>query len=291
MSTLKHKIGKYLCYMLRHDEKFVLDSEGWVNSIRIIEKLKRRFDELRIKDDNEVFSIIMNIVNSDDKKRYSIKKSSDVTWIRCDYGHSNKNINIEYINSVPPLFLYHGTSKENYEKIIESGKIDMMQRNNIHLSKDICTAIKVGERHGDPVVIVLNAYDMYKNGINFHKMKNDTWIVDESIDTAYIAKLIDTETCNMLSNSNKNSKEINRFNFPDTIDCRAMFERISDHSSHMTINEISNMFNKLVELGKGDYNINICGSDNYYLYIINDPENEIISIDTSPDEFQEYFDE
>lgn len=286
MAKLETKIGKYLCYLLRHDEDFVLDSEGWVNIVRIVSKLKQKFDALKSKEDIEIVDIIMDIIKTDTKKRYSAKTSSGVVWIRCDYGHSNKNINIEYANNVPPVFLYHGTSKENYEKIVETGKIDMMDRNHVHLSEDVSMAIKVGKRHGDPVVIVINSYDMYKNGIVFHKVENKTWLVDEAIDMCYENKLINTETCNILNNS---TEEINNYNFSSNIDCDYIMEKISDHDSLMTVKDINNMFNKLVKLGKGDYKVNICGSEKYYLYIINRSKNKLISIDTSPDEFEEYF--
>ena len=97
---------------------------------------------------------------------------------------------------------------------------------------------------------------MYKNGINFHRVENNTWLVDEPIDICYKNKLIDTEACNILNNR---IEEINnKFSFINTIDCDAIMEKISDHNSSMTIKDMSNMFNKLVKLGKGNYNINIC---------------------------------
>ena len=289
MPKLKTKIGKYLCYMLRHDEDFVLDSEGWANISRISGRIKGRFNELKDKEDTEIINIIMDIVNNDDKKRYSTKVSSDIVWVRCNYGHSNRNIDIEYVNSAPPVFLYHGTSKENYEKIIASGKIDMMSRNNIHLSEDIKSAIRVGKRHGDPIVIVLNAYDMYLNGINFHKVQNNTWLVDDPIDMCYENRVINTETCNLLLNNNEEKFNKLNLDFINTINCDAIMEKLSNHGSVLTVEDLSVIFNELVNNGKGNYKMCICGSEGYYLYIINDENNKVVSIDTSPNEFEEYF--
>ena len=72
-------------------------------------------------------------------------------------------------------------------------------------------------------------------------------------------------------------------------DCEiAAIEKISSHNNRLTVKHISKVFKDLIKQGKGDYNINICGSEDYYLYIINDKEKKLISIDTSPDEFEDY---
>ena len=46
----------------------------------------------------------------------------------------------------------------------------------VHLSKDIKTAINVGKRHGNPVVLEINAKRMYKDGIKFYLSKNNVWL-------------------------------------------------------------------------------------------------------------------
>ena len=163
-----------------------------------------------------------------------------------------------------------------------------MTRHHVHLSSDIETAIKVGKRHGKPVVIVINAYDMYVNGNKFHKTENDTWLSSDPISLAYEEKCIGIETCDII---NKNRKNINKNKIIEA-DCESpIMTKISDSISHLSVKQISSIFNDLVKHNKGDYKVNICGSNNYYLYIIPNEEDKIISLDTNPDEFEEYFNE
>lgn len=48
----------------------------------------------------------------------------------------------------------------------------------MHLSTNEQTAIKVGKRHGKPIVIQINAKEMNKDGIKFYLSNNNVWITD-----------------------------------------------------------------------------------------------------------------
>ncbi len=63
-----------------------------------------------------------------------------------------------------------------------------MSRLYVHLSKDEETAVKVGKRHGSPVVLKVKAEEMYNNGNKFYLSKNGVWL------TKYVEKkYIDAE--------------------------------------------------------------------------------------------------
>ena len=92
--------------------------------------------------------ILEEIVRTDNKQRYSFNE--DKTLIRANQGHSIP-VDVELKKMSPPKYLYHGTGKKFRESIDEQGLISQ-SRLYVHLSADIETAIKVGSRHGKPIV-------------------------------------------------------------------------------------------------------------------------------------------
>ena len=53
-----------------------------------------------------------------------------------------------------------------------------MNRQYVHLSFDYDTAVKVGERHGNPVVLEINSKLMYEKGIKFFISENGVWLTE-----------------------------------------------------------------------------------------------------------------
>jgi putative RNA 2'-phosphotransferase len=51
-------------------------------------------------------------------------------------------------------------------------------RQHVHLSVLVQAALKVGERHGKPVVIPVRAREMYRAGFAFFFTANEVWLVD-----------------------------------------------------------------------------------------------------------------
>lgn len=49
----------------------------------------------------------------------------------------------------------------------------------VHLSKDQETALKVGSRHGKPVLYIVKSREMYKDGYKFYLSKNGVWLTKE----------------------------------------------------------------------------------------------------------------
>ncbi|UYU31964.1 RNA 2'-phosphotransferase [Siccibacter colletis] len=164
-------ISKFLSYVLRHQPESIgllLDKEGWA----VISELITCSIKEGYKLDN---NIIFNIVDSSDKKRFTI--SEDGLRIRAAQGHSTQQVDITYIEKVPPCFLYHGTAIRFIFSIREQGLIPM-SRKYVHLSSNKDTAIQVGQRYGKPVLLKIEALNMYDQGFKFYQADNGVWLTE-----------------------------------------------------------------------------------------------------------------
>lgn len=158
--------SKFLSLILRHKPQTIgisLDEHGWANVDELINGMKISLETLE------------KIVYTDNKNRYSFNE--DKTLIRANQGHSIP-VDVELEEKEPPEVLYHGTAEKYLESINNIGLIPK-SRLYVHLSSDIDTAIKVGERHGNPYVYFINAKEMYKDGYKFYISKNNVWLTKE----------------------------------------------------------------------------------------------------------------
>ncbi len=166
-----NEISKFLSYVLRHEPQSIglhLDTEGWAEiDLLIIGAAK----EGRILDQG----LILETVNSSDKRRFAI--SNDSQYIRAVQGHSTKSVNLQHIEKEPPEFLYHGTATRFLDSIRLKGLIAGSRR-HVHLSKDTTTAASVGQRHGKPVILKIEALLMYQQGFKFFQAENGVWLTD-----------------------------------------------------------------------------------------------------------------
>ena len=171
------KISKYLSKHLRHTPDQIgitLAEGGWVS-----------VDELLAACAKHNFSIsleqLKQVVENNDKKRFSFDSTG--TRIRANQGHSVE-VDLQLEAAVPPDILYHGTAKSAVQSILQTG-LNKMSRHHVHLSLDIPTAIKVGKRHGIPVVLAIDAAAMHRDGYQFYCSDNGVWLVD-SVPSKYI---------------------------------------------------------------------------------------------------------
>lgn len=172
------KTSKFFSYILRHNpEKLELnmDLNGWVSIDEFIINAKK------IKNLDLTFDIIKEVVDKNDKKRYKI--SEDGKKIRANQGHSI-DINLELQQTEPPEYLYHGTSTRFLEQIINDG-LRSMSRQYVHLSINEETAISVGKRHGEPVVLTVKSKLFHQSGGKFYLSENKVWLID-SVPPNYI---------------------------------------------------------------------------------------------------------
>jgi putative RNA 2'-phosphotransferase len=161
------QIGKQISYLLRHDpEDLIMDKHGYVDIPALLTKINITQDELD------------HIVNTNDKKRLSYNK--DKTKIRAAQGHSiNVDVGLKIVR--PPRILYHGTSPDNYDKIIKSGEIKKMRRLHVHLADNINDAYIVGKRYSKykkPVILKIDTAAMYADGYKFYMSENNIWLTD-----------------------------------------------------------------------------------------------------------------
>ena len=163
-------ISKFLSMVLRHQPETIgiqLDQNGWTDVDELIEKANNN----GIKFDRETLS---HIVATNTKKRFAFNKTLDK--IRASQGHSIE-IELGYTNQKPPEILYHGTSEKSVQPIIDTG-LEKRSRQHVHLSSDIETAIKVGQRHGKPFVFKVLAELMYNDNFQFFISDNGVWLTD-----------------------------------------------------------------------------------------------------------------
>lgn len=160
-------LSKFISLILRHKPETIgitLDSHGWANVEDLINGINKTHKIT--KEDLEL------IVKTDNKQRYSFNENH--TKIRANQGHSI-NVDVELKECTPPDILYHGTAKKFLESIKREGLVSK-SRLYIHLSKDINTAVSVGKRHGEPVVLEVDSKRMYNDGIKFYLSENGVWL-------------------------------------------------------------------------------------------------------------------
>jgi putative RNA 2'-phosphotransferase len=168
--------SKYLCLILRHKPEAIgitLDAHGWANVNDLIKGVNKTH-KLNME-------MLEEIVATDDKQRYSF--NDDKTMIRANQGHS-VNVDVELEEAKPPEYLFHGTATKYIKDIRKQGLIPK-SRLYVHLSSDTETALKVGERHGNPVIYCVNALEMYNNGYKFYKSANGVWLT-KSVPLEYL---------------------------------------------------------------------------------------------------------
>ncbi|MDX1972606.1 MAG: RNA 2'-phosphotransferase [Candidatus Sumerlaeia bacterium] len=164
------RVSKLLSLVLRHDPKklgLTLDPNGWVPVEELLMQLAKKGYRLSREQ-------LEHLVATNDKQRFGYNQ--DRTRIRANQGHSVE-VELDLAPSVPPAILYHGTAMKN-RGIIESEGLKKMKRQHVHLSSDWETAVKVGSRHGKPIVFVVDTQAMATTGALFYRSENGVWLVE-----------------------------------------------------------------------------------------------------------------
>ena len=107
--------------------------------------------------------------------------------LRANQGHSIP-VDVELEKVEPPEFLYHGTGEKFTASIDKQGLIPK-SRLYVHLSPDEETAVKVGRRHGKPVIYLVRAGNMKRDGYAFYRSVNGVWLTKE-VPVKYLRKKI-----------------------------------------------------------------------------------------------------
>ena len=173
------RISKYISLILRHKPEVIgikLDTHGWADVNALLAGISRKYPINR--------DILEEIVQSDEKQRYSF--SEDGTKIRANQGHSIQ-VDVELTLTEPPETLYHGTAQRFTASIKAQGLLPQ-GRLYVHLSPDEETAKKVGRRHGEPVIYLVDAGQMYRDGYHFYLSANGVWLT-KAVPALYMKRL------------------------------------------------------------------------------------------------------
>ncbi len=174
---LHTRLSKFLSLVLRHQPEVIgitLDDQGWTNVDDLIEKMNdfgKPIDR----------STLDFVVANNNKRRFVIDTKQN--RIRANQGHSIE-IELGYPAKEPPTLLYHGTARKKVDFIFKTG-LEKRSRHHVHLSPDVDTAIKVGQRHGKPVVLEVKAKEMHLDGYTFFISENGVWLTD-SVPVKYL---------------------------------------------------------------------------------------------------------
>jgi putative RNA 2'-phosphotransferase len=163
-------LSKFLSLILRHQPETIgiqLDTNGWAN----VNELLKKANEHGIEIDRKILN---HIVETNSKKRFAFNNTQDK--IRASQGHSLE-IELGYTNQKPPEILYHGTGEKSVHSILNTG-LEKRNRQHVHLSSDRETAIKVGQRHGKPVVFIILAGEMHEDKYSFFLSDNGVWLTN-----------------------------------------------------------------------------------------------------------------
>lgn len=170
MSARQVQHSKFLSLILRHQPELIgvqLDAQGWAELDDLLRLAAAHGTSITRQD-------VLDVVASSDKQRFAI--SEDGQRIRANQGHSVV-VDLQLPAQTPPAQLLHGTATRFLDSIRESG-LSPGSRQQVHLSASLDTAVAVGARHGQAVVLVVDAAAMHRDGHVFQCSANGVWLTD-----------------------------------------------------------------------------------------------------------------
>ncbi|MGN8001334.1 RNA 2'-phosphotransferase [Sphingomonas sp. 22176] len=175
---MTQKLSKLLSYWLRHAPEagdLTLDDAGWAS----VESVRTALSREGVNP-----ALLEQVVADSDKQRFEL--SADSAYIRARQGHSI-DVDLGWAIAMPPETLYHGTVDRFLEAIFADG-LKPMARHHVHLSPDVETAARVGERRGAPVLLRVAAGKMARQGAVFRLSSNGVWLA-EAVPPEFLARV------------------------------------------------------------------------------------------------------
>jgi putative RNA 2'-phosphotransferase len=169
LSQAQVRLSRRIAKVLRHAPEsagLTLDANGWVPVPELLTALGITRTELDA------------VVADNDKSRFAVVTGPDgVDRIRASQGHSRSvAVDLSLAPVEPPEALFHGTPAVNLASIMADG-LRPGRRHHVHLSPDVPTAVRVGRRRSNEVVVVrVAAADMAAAGHVFHRSDNGVWL-------------------------------------------------------------------------------------------------------------------
>ena len=157
-----------------------MDEHGWVE----VEELLHNVTKYPL-----TRQLLEEIVTEDKKDRYQF--SEDGRKIRCCQGHFLPWVDLGLEPVQPPDVLYHGTTAEAAQQIMENGRIDKMRRNHVHMQADTAKAWQSARRRRGKtgVLLVIDAKAMGEAGYLFYRSENQVWLTDH-VPAAFIREIL-----------------------------------------------------------------------------------------------------
>ena len=162
--------SKFLSYVLRHNPEalsLALDPGGWADVETLVDRARadgRSIDR----------ALLQRVIAHSEKERFTL--SPDETKIRANYGHSI-DVDLDLTPTPPPEHLYHGTAQQTLPTIQDDG-LRPQSRQYVHLSNTQDEAIRVGSRHGTPVVLTVDAQRLHDAGQSMYRATDAVWLTD-----------------------------------------------------------------------------------------------------------------
>jgi putative RNA 2'-phosphotransferase len=158
--------SRFLSYVLRHNPGAVgavLDEAGWADIDALLSAAALHGHPIGR-------DALGEILAAPGKQRFEIRHGK----IRAIQGHSVP-VELGLHPAQPPELLYHGTVGRFLTRIRARG-LQPQSRNHVHLSADPQTARAVGARRGVPVILVIRALAMHRDGGEFYQAANGIWL-------------------------------------------------------------------------------------------------------------------
>ncbi|MCB8921494.1 MAG: RNA 2'-phosphotransferase [Ardenticatenaceae bacterium] len=171
------RYSKFLSLVLRHRPERIgltLDDGGWADVTELLYKANAANVPLTPE-------LLQQVVAENNKQRFAFNQ--DGTRLRASQGHSIP-VDLGLTPVTPPPILYHGTATKYMASIQQQG-LRPCRRHHVHLSGDGETAVAVGQRHGTPMVLIIQAEQMYQAGYAFYRSANGIWLTDH-VPSTYI---------------------------------------------------------------------------------------------------------
>jgi len=159
---------RLLSRALRHEPELLglaLGPGGWVRVDALLRGLAAIGRQTGPED-------LRAIVAADTKGRFTL--SLDGSRIRAAQGHSVR-VDLQLDPVPPPDRLLHGTASRHLEGIFRDGLLPG-RRQHVHLSETDEVARRVGARHGNPVLLEVDAARLYAAGQMFWRADNGVWL-------------------------------------------------------------------------------------------------------------------
>lgn len=169
---MSKEISKFLSLVLRHAPDTIgikLDAQGWVRVDELLARAKKAGHKISVEQ-------LLEVVETSDKKRFTLSGEGAFQKIRAAQGHSVA-VDLGLAPSRPPAVLFHGTAVASLDRIFSDG-LRPGARRQVHLSVDAQTALKVGQRHGRPTVLEVEAERMHEDGLVLTCADNGVWLTD-----------------------------------------------------------------------------------------------------------------